>query len=174
MVRNQAMEEARIDFQQERDTLLGELQTIESLGESGGVDVSLCTEPETNRINDLLNTLNDELNKCLAFSNQEVTIIQNDARYYITTKMTYVEVFNFQIDYCTNDFLCISPILERVELAKVEIPQEIGVEANKAAELCDDLKVLVKQCTDDKKTDMVAEGEVYVSNAKTCADKLLS
>lgn len=173
MVRDQAMEEARIDFQQERDTLLGELQTLESLGETAGVDVTACTDSEKDRINNLLNTLNDELNKCLAFSNQEVTIIQNDAYYYMSTKMTYVEVFNFQIDYCRGDFLCVSPILERVELAMVEIPEEIGVEANKAGELCDDLKVLVKQCTDDRKSDMVAEGSIYVSDASSCVNKLL-
>lgn len=173
MYRNDRLEESRIDFRQEREACSATLETLKGLGETAGVDVTSCTDTAQTLLTSLTSTLEDGLTECLVFTNVEATIIQNDARYYMDTLMTEVEIYDFQLKYCGEDFLCIEPILTQILEGKVTIPQKVGVELDKANDLGEDLKVLIKQCADDKKSQMVAESGNVVSDATDCVNKML-
>lgn len=173
MYRNNMLEQSRIDFRQERETCSATVETLKGLGESAGVDVTACTDSAQSLLTALTSTLEDRLLECLVFTNVEATVIQNDARYYMDTLMTEVEIFDFQLKVCGEDFLCIEPILTQILEAKITIVQRIGVELDKANDLGEDLKVLIKQCADDKKSQSVAESGNVVSDATDCVNKLL-
>jgi hypothetical protein len=86
--------------------------------------------------------------------------------------MNDARVFYFHIDSCRGDFLCISPIVTKIELAMIEIPQKIGVEVERAADLYDDLKVSIGQCTDQKAAQFATEGSLILNDIATCVNNM--
>lgn len=174
MYSNAWLEESRVDFRQERETCSATLETLKELGKSAGVDVASCTDNAQILLTGLTSTLEDNLAKCLIFSNVQAAIIKNDARYYMDTVMTEVRLFDYQLKVCGENFLCIEPILTQILEGKITIPQKIGVEFDRARDLGEDLKVLIKQCVNDEKSQMIAESKNVVSYATSCVNDLIA
>jgi hypothetical protein len=170
--RDASITEANLSIQQEYETLDGQLTTIKDLAQAAGQDINICLETNEPLLNQLPDNIIASLRDCLAFANQELTIILNDARYRIDTTMNDARVFYFQIDSCRGDFLCISPIVTKIELAMIEIPQKIGVEVERAADLYDDLKVSIGQCTDQKAAQFATEGSLILNDIATCVNNM--
>lgn len=173
MYRNVWLGDAQIGFQQKSQTSSATLEKLKGLGESAGIDVTLCTESAQTLLTNLTPRLEDGLTECSDFTDNEAVIIQNDARYYIDTVMTEVELLGYQLKVCGNNFLCIEPILTQILEGKVTILHRVGVEFDKAKSLGEDLKILIKQCIYNKETQIIEESENIVDKANDCVNNLL-
>ena len=168
------MSAAEIAIQQEYQAFTTQVTTLKDLAQSAGYNVDICLQINEPLLDQLPQEIIDTLMECLAFANLEVTIIQNDSRYRIDILMNEVNVFDFQLDLCAGDFLCMSPLVEAIELALVNIPQKIGLIVQEAGDLAEDLKVLIKECTDAKVAQFVTEGGIVVSDISDCIDNIMS
>ncbi|RZC34522.1 hypothetical protein BDFB_003798, partial [Asbolus verrucosus] len=81
--RDNALSGARLSIQSGYETLEAQLSTIKNLAEIDGTDISPCLAGNEQALNELPEVCLDDLRECLVFTNVEMTVILNNARYNI-------------------------------------------------------------------------------------------
>lgn len=165
--RNNYLRQAKIDIQRQYQGFSEEILLLKELANK---DIGACLDNCQQKLDTLPQFYNEELNECLEFANKEIEDIEINTKYKIGTKINDVEILNFQLLKCEEELTCILSIANKIDLSTINIPQQIAQEIENYIKLADDLKILIKQCTDARVTQMTTEGYIIVSSAQTCGN----
>lgn len=171
--RNNVYGESSTALQQEYQTLRNELEASKSLASEAGVDATSCINYPEEAIFKLQQQIADNFLMCQYYSNLESTQIRVDATYNTDVLINHVEIFEFQLEFCSGDFICVEPLLSKIELAIVDYPQKIDLELENSQKLYDELKVSIKNCLSEELSRITGEGSSIVNNAVSCVNNLL-
>lgn len=144
--RDNMITNAEISLQQLFDIYDSQLATIKELAEESGIDISPCLEPYQTNLNNLYKGRSENLPVCSEFSDGEMQGIKESSEYRMNALITEVEYYNYQLDRCQGAFLCISPIITEIDLAKVSMPEKLGVELERSNNLYINLQRIIQSC----------------------------
>ncbi|KAJ3665294.1 hypothetical protein Zmor_000795 [Zophobas morio] len=171
--RNYAMLSATSAARELFQTFNNQITTLKDLAHAANQNIDVCLENNEPLLTDLYEDVVNILWECLTFADREMSIIQKEANYKIDTLMSEVNMFDFQVDLCAGDFLCMSSLITEIELAMIKIPQKIGLEVEQVNELFNELKVLIQECMDSKLAHITTEGGAIVTKITDCVNNIL-
>ncbi|KAJ3660541.1 hypothetical protein Zmor_004984 [Zophobas morio] len=150
-----------------------ELTQIKDLALAAGKDISYCTGGREQMIHRLPDELKGRLETCIAAQTDEAKSVLDSSIYLVDTVMTRVQSLEFQLDRCANEPSCVSVLLTQIEKDTTDLPLQIQLQINKAKEMLDELKVIVKECNDNNVADFTAYVTDLVAQIADCANKIL-
>lgn len=154
-------------------TIKDQIQTLENLGASAGVDATNCTKRE-NIIEDVLYfDYGVRLQSCIESLSGQAAQLVEDAIYSVDIIINKVNSLEFQVRQCNGGSSCLSDILTLVQNYNIILPQNIQLEANNAKNYLDTLFVSVGKCSDTNIDDFVIEANSIIAEMTTCVNDML-
>lgn len=171
--RDNVFQESTVALQQKYESLLGQITASKILAETANINVSSCVDEPEEALFNLQKQITSNFWMCEWDANQESRKIVVETTYNTDILINHVEVFEFQIESCRGNFICIQPILTQIQLAIVTYPLKIDEELESSQNLFDQLKVFITKCDAIELAKITGEGDNIVENAIDCVNRLL-
>ncbi|EFA12920.1 hypothetical protein TcasGA2_TC006990 [Tribolium castaneum] len=163
----------KIEIETIYGTVIKEIDQLEDLGHNANVDVSSCTKGQKDVINKFRELFENRVQVCINGKIQEAASLLKGSKYNVDVTMNSVHRLDHDVNVCGDSILCISPILTKINLATISLPQQIKTEVNNARDLLQDLKVMVAECRDNNVADFTSFVTSLVAIIANCVNKII-
>lgn len=163
----------KLDIDDSYQTVNIQINQIKELANAANVDISSCLRGQEEVIKHFRDEFEKRLETCTSNKIQEAAASLKDSKYIVDVTMSSVHRLDVDLDNCGASITCISPIVTKIELDMIQLPQHIKTEVNKAEDLLKDLKVMVAECRDNNVAEFTSYVTSLVAIIENCVNKLI-
>jgi hypothetical protein len=167
------LETGRIAIQQEAETINSELTTIKNLGDATDTDISSCLYDREDFLEQMPGDYIERMNECVRVIDEEALGILDSAKYIVDIAINKVHEHENQFRQCGGNLLCISPLLNEIQLDKIRLPQNIKTEVQAADGHLTILKLSIENCSDQNSSEYTTEAGSVIALIADCVDQML-
>ncbi|XP_044254767.1 uncharacterized protein LOC123005174 [Tribolium madens] len=163
----------KMDIETMHQTVDFEIDQLEEIGHSAHVDISSCIKGQREVISQFRDLFENRLGGCVNDKTEEAAGVLKGSKYTVDVTMNSVHRLDHELGVCGDSILCISPVLNKINLATISLPQQIKSEVNKAGDLLQDLKVMVAECRDNNVAEFTSYVTSLVAIIENCVNKIV-
>lgn len=162
---------AEIDLDQEWRDIWLRILKIKEL--SVGYNIAVCLQWREDVVLRLPERCRTDMDTCLAPFETLLDGINSDSTAKINVLINEVDPFEEQIGECNESILCLTPLIEEMDLASIEIPQKAAVEVENAKAMVADIDVENINCINAGVAYMVSVGTDCADVIEKCANEIV-
>lgn len=167
-------EETKVSLDQQWQTLIADLNTIKDLAASANVNIDLCLSHHEDVIQNLPDGNHDRINGCVLPFVNYVNNVRRDTLATIGNFYNDVENLAEQVQACSSNIVCLSPLVTEITLAEDQIPKDIAVEFVLARTYIMETNLVFDNCMDVATYQMVTAGNTALNSITTCVNDIMN
>lgn len=167
-------EETKISLDQEWQKIISELNSVKNLATTANVNIGTCLYHNEDIIQDLPDGNHERINSCVLPFVNYVNRVRSETLANIGNFYNDVENLATQVQSCSSNIQCLSPLATEITLAEEQIPKDIEVQFVLARTYIMETNLVFDNCMDVATFQMVTAGNTALKSITTCVNDIIN